>query len=90
MITNKINPLLTFPFSYKFIFFSIFFTIIIFTVFINKSGEYNIFQNFSLSFNQVILIFIFYSISNLLRVFRLVIIANEYKINEIKTKQING
>jgi len=75
MITNKTNPLLIFPFSYKFIFFSIFLTIIIFTVFINKNGDYNIFQNFSLSFNQVILIFIFYSISNLLRLFRLAIIA---------------
>lgn len=75
MITNKINPLLTLQFSYKFIFFSIFFTIIIFTAFINKSGHYNIFENFSLSFNQVIMIFVFYSISNLLRLFRLVIIA---------------
>jgi len=74
MITNKINPLLTLQFSYKFIFFSIFFTIIIFTAFINKSGHY-IFENFSLSFNQVIMIFVFYSISNLLRLFRLLIIA---------------
>ena len=78
MIKNKINPALISHFSNKFIFTLFFFTIIIFTWFINKAEGFNIFENFNLTFSQIILVFVFYSISHLMRLFRLAIIAGSF------------